>query len=82
MKKKSKKTSILTDEIKNRVGEKLKNMRLDAGYKSYEVFAFQHDISRVQYWRLETGRSNFTIDTLVRIVNMHGMTIVDFLKSL
>ena len=38
------------DEISCKVGIALRSLRLEAGYKSYEQFAFEHGISRIQYW--------------------------------
>jgi len=28
-------------------------LRISAGYKSYEVFAWDNKISRIQYWKME-----------------------------
>ena len=37
------------DEITCKVGIALRSLRIEAGYKSYEQFAFEYGISRIQY---------------------------------
>jgi transcriptional regulator with XRE-family HTH domain len=41
-----------------KIGEKLAELRKKKGYTSHETFAYDHDLSRVQYWRIEKGKSN------------------------
>ena len=43
------------------IGEKLKKLRIKKGYTSYESFAIDNDLSRMQYWRIEKGLTNITI---------------------
>ena len=31
------------------IGKSIKNLRINAGYKSYEVFAWENNLSRIQY---------------------------------
>ena len=42
-----------TEEISFLIGKKLKELRLKAGFKSYEQFAYEKKISRIQYWKME-----------------------------
>ena len=51
-------------------------------YDSAEKFAYDNDINRVNYWRLETGKYNYTIDTLLRILSIHKTTLERFFKGL
>jgi hypothetical protein len=44
------------NSINNSIGQRLKSLRLDAGYKSYEVFAWENNLSRIQYWKMENGK--------------------------
>lgn len=37
------------------IGERIKSLRMNAGYKSYEVFAWENNLSRIQYWKMEKG---------------------------
>ena len=41
------------DILKRSIGSKVKELRKNAGYKSYEVFAWDNRISRIQYWKME-----------------------------
>jgi hypothetical protein len=41
------------DSLKISVGAELKKLRISAGYKSYEVFAWDNKISHIQYWKME-----------------------------
>lgn len=65
------------------IAEKLREMRRYAGYKSLEKFAFDHDIPRIQYWRMENG-TNFTMTTFLKVLDAHEISLLDFfqLKSI
>ncbi|MFQ3335411.1 MAG: hypothetical protein ACI94N_000762, partial [Candidatus Arcticimaribacter sp.] len=41
------------DALKISFITELKKLRISAGYKSYEVFAWDNKISRIQYWKME-----------------------------
>lgn len=64
------------------IGNRLTELRRQKGYSSHETFALDFDIPRVQYWRLERGKANFTIKTLMKILEVHDLTIEKFFKSL
>lgn len=76
MKKGAKKEDVLLN-----IGERLKRLRIKKGYKSYEAFAIDNEISRMQYWRMEGGKSNITINSLQKILDIHGITIEEFFSS-
>ena len=40
------------------IAKKLETIRIQKGYSSYENFAIEFGISRMQYWRMEKG-TNF-----------------------
>jgi len=63
------------------VAEKIKTLRVKAGFTSYETFAFTHDINRVQYYRIEKGQ-NITLKTLIKVLKIHELTLQDFFKDL
>jgi transcriptional regulator with XRE-family HTH domain len=60
-----------------KIAEKLKQLRIDKGYSSYENFAYENDLSRVQYWRLERG-TNFTINYLLKVLEIHKISLSEF----
>lgn len=47
--------SIEFEALKAKIGSELKKLRVKSGYKSYEVFAWDNKISRIQYWKMEKG---------------------------
>jgi len=67
--------------VLTKVAQKIKQLRLDSGYTSYEAFALDHDIDRKQYWRIENG-TNLTLKTLTTILNAHKTSFEDFFKGL
>jgi transcriptional regulator with XRE-family HTH domain len=69
-------------KILEQIGSKLKDMRIKKGYKSYETFAFDNDINRMQYWRMEKGLSNMSMATLLRILKVHKTNLKDFFADL
>jgi len=69
------------DKRINEIGDRLKELRIKAGYTSYVDFAIQNDIQPKQYWRLEAGETNFTIKSLLRILDIHSISLEDFFRS-
>ena len=65
-------------DVLKRIGERIKNLRIKSGYTSSETFSVKNDLSRVHYGRIEKGTTNITISSLVRILNIHGVTIEEF----
>lgn len=63
------------------IAEHLKYLRIEKGYVSYEYFAWEHKIPRVQYWRMEKG-SNFTLKSLLRVLNAHNLTLQEFFEGM
>jgi len=61
-----------------KIGSKLKDLRVKLGYTSHEDFAYDHDIPRMQYWRIEKGKANLTMKSLSRLLAIHKMTIQEF----
>lgn len=63
------------------VGKKIKQMRIDAGYTSYEDFAFDNKLSRIHYWRIEKG-TNFSFEYLLRILDIHKVDVDVFFNDI
>ena len=63
------------------IAERIKTLRKGKGYSSYETFAFDYSINRVQYHRIEKGQ-NITLKTLINVLKIHNLTIQDFFKDL
>ena len=63
------------------IAQKIKQLRKDSGYTSYETFAYDKNLNRVQYWRMEKGQ-NITIKTLIKILDIHKISMEEFFKGL
>lgn len=73
-------TKILDSRIQ-KIAKKLEQIRIEKGYTSYENFAIEFDISRMQYWRMEKG-TNFTFQSLLKILDAHKISLADFFKDI
>jgi len=62
------------------IGEKIKELRIAKGYSSAEKFAYDNNLDRVQYWRIEKG-ANITIKTLLKILDIHSLHLSEFFKQ-
>lgn len=63
------------------IGNRIKSLRISRGYTSAEIFAYEHDLNRISYWRMEKG-SNITISSLLRILDIHQISLSEFFKDL
>lgn len=63
------------------IGNRIKQLRKKAGYTSYETFATDNGLPRKNYWRVENG-NNFTINTLLRLSEIHQITLEEFFKDI
>lgn len=64
-----------------KIGNRIKQLRLKAGYTSAEKFAYEHGIDRTQYARYERGE-DMRITSLLKVVAAHGMTLQEFFKGI
>jgi transcriptional regulator with XRE-family HTH domain len=79
-----KKESRVTQDPKatlKKIGKKLKKLREAKGYKSSEAFTYDHDISRPQYGKYEAGAQDMRISTLLKTVNLLGVTLEEFFRD-
>ncbi len=63
------------------IAEKIKQLRKNSNYTSYEDFALENDLDRKQYWRVENG-SNITLKTLIKILDIHNLSLKAFFSSI
>lgn len=63
-------------QIKN-IGKQLKILRQEAGFKSYADFAWEYDLNKTQYGRMEKG-ANCTIKSLIKVLAIHNLTLQQF----
>jgi hypothetical protein len=80
----SKKKSITAAKAVNKdfqkLGNRIKQLRIDKGYTSYEYFAYDHDISRTQFGRYERGE-DLRYSSLLRVVKALGITLEKFFSK-
>jgi len=67
-------------EIQKRIGERLKELRIDRGYTNYEHFAFSNDVSRSNYGKYENGH-NMRMDTFIHILTALDISFQDFFSD-
>jgi transcriptional regulator with XRE-family HTH domain len=65
-----------------KIGAKLIELRKLKGYTNHETFALDYDIPRVQYWRLEHGKTNLTLKSLLKILALHKLNFEEFIRLL
>jgi len=64
------------------VGARLKDFRLEAGYTSYEQFAYEHEIGRAQYGKYERGTEDLRLSSLYKILKKMDIPFEDFFKGI
>ncbi|WP_423147857.1 helix-turn-helix domain-containing protein [Rubrolithibacter danxiaensis] len=67
-------------EYLQKLGKRIKELRIKAGYTSYEFFAYEHNISRAQWGRYENGQ-DLKFSSLVKIIEAFKMTLPEFFKE-
>lgn len=83
MKPKAKKTGtkiLNSDEELIKLGNRIKALRINKGYTSYEIFAYEHNISRAQFGRYEKGQ-DLRFSSLINIANAFEMTLPEFFSE-
>lgn len=66
---------------RNAIAQRIKELRVQAGYSSHETFATDKGLSRRNYWDIENG-NDFKITTLLKLANAFGVTLEEFFKGL
>lgn len=73
---------IQSDSRIRAIAEKIRKLRIQKGYSNYEHFAIDHDLPTVQYWRIESAKTNPTIQSILKILDIHGMTLKEFFSDI
>jgi hypothetical protein len=71
---------LAVEDQLQKLGARIKQLRVAAGYDSYEKFAYEHDISRAQFGRYEKGQ-DLRISSLIKVVNAFGITLEEFFSE-
>lgn len=60
------------------LGVRLAELREKKGFETLKEFTQKYDLPHIQYWRIEKGKANITIKTLVKILSIHNISLHDF----
>jgi transcriptional regulator with XRE-family HTH domain len=63
-----------------KMAKRLRELRIQRGYTSYESFANDHGLSRALYGRYEKGK-DLRFSSLVKIVTALNMTLEEFFSE-
>lgn len=60
-----------------KLAERIKELRAEKGYTSYEYFAYDHNIPRAQYGRYEKGE-DLKFSSLLKVLKGLDISLKDF----
>lgn len=66
------------DLFLQKVGERMRQLRIEKGFTNYEHFAYEHGIGRSQYGKYEQGKDDLRLSSLYKVVMSLGMSLEDF----
>jgi transcriptional regulator with XRE-family HTH domain len=75
--KKKKNVKVLSSVLEE-VGQKLSDLRKKKGYTTLKEFAMDYKLPLIQYWRIEKGKTNFTLRTLLGLLAIHKLSLDKF----
>lgn len=60
------------------IGAHLARLREKKGFSTIREFTQKYDLPEIQYWRMEKGKANITLKSLMKILSIHKLTLEDF----
>ena len=75
------KAKTLDSKLKQ-IGAGLSELRKKKGYDTIRDFAKAYKLPEIQYWRIENGKTNLTLKSLTKLLNIHKLTLEDFFCKL
>ena len=70
------------EDILRRLGERIREIRVQRGFKSQEEFADYCKLHRTFVGHLETGRKDFRLTTIIRVAEALGVTMGELFAGL
>ena len=64
------------------IGTGLSELRKKKGYDTIRDFAKAYKLPEIQYWRIENGKTNQTLKSLIKLLKIHRLTLEDFFCNL
>jgi transcriptional regulator with XRE-family HTH domain len=62
----------------NDIGTRLVAIRRKKGFSTSKEFATKFNLPAIQYWKMENGKANITLKSLLRILAIHKMSVEEF----
>jgi len=63
-----------------KLGDRIKALRIKAGFSNYEYFAYKHDIPRAQFGRYERGE-DLRYTSLLKVVKAFNISLREFFSE-
>lgn len=79
-KQKKKSKSPYTEEQLLKIGNRLKELRVERGFSNYENFAFTHNLPRSQYGRYENGE-DMRLSSLIKVLEAMEVSLEEFFSK-
>ena len=67
-------------DVMKKLGARIRQLRIAKGYTSQEIFAYEHDLNRVQYSRYERGE-DLRFSTLIKVIQIFDMSVEEFFSE-
>jgi len=71
---------IATAEELKKLGNRIKALRIKAGFSNYEYFAYKHELPRAQFGRYERGE-DLRYTSLLKVIKAFGITVQEFFSE-
>jgi hypothetical protein len=72
------KSNKFFQETLSTIGAHLADLRIKKGYPTVRAFTEKYNLPEIQYWRMEKGKTNVTLKSLMRILAIHKLSLEDF----
>lgn len=79
-KKEKQNRELIADEELQKLGARIKALRIAKGYKNYEIFAYENGINRAQFGQYENGK-NLQFASLIKVLNALDISIQEFFSE-
>lgn len=80
MKDKDEQFEEFKQEQLQKLANRIKQLRIEKGYTSYEYFAYDHNIPRAQYGRYEKGE-DLKFSSLLKILKGLNISLQEFFEE-
>lgn len=80
MKDKDEQFEEFKQEQLQKLANRIKQLRIEKGYSSYEYFAYDHNIPRAQYGRYEKGE-DLKFSSLLKILKALDISLKEFFEK-